>query len=239
MSPLIDSKWSRDPAAVDDIDITEFPLDGEFPFKSYGGDIFRSIREHEGISDEQYLKVLSSPANERLSEGASGAFMFFCGGGEYIVKTIRDREARVLHNSLRAYTQHLRTYKKSFLCRFIGSYSLAVYSQTFYFVVMMNCFNPSAKINEKYDLKGSWVGRSADPSKTKKRSVCRHCNTYFVPSRKEQCLVVVGRHEPNIILKDNDMRTKVTLQSTDAITVLDMIKKDSALLGQLGVMDYR
>lgn len=103
-----------------------------------------------GISDERFLKVLSSTANEKLSEGASGAFMFFCGGGEFIVKTIKAREARVLHQSLRQYHSFIKSNKDSLLCRFLGSFSLGMYAQTFYFVVMANCFDPRADINERY-----------------------------------------------------------------------------------------
>lgn len=94
--------------------------------------------------------MLSSTANEKLSEGASGAFMFFCGGGEFIVKTIKAREARVLHQSLRQYHSFIKNNKDSLLCRFLGSFSLGMYAQTFYFVVMANCFDPRADINERY-----------------------------------------------------------------------------------------
>jgi 1-phosphatidylinositol-4-phosphate 5-kinase len=144
----------KDIAVVEGINVLEFSLDGEHPFKSFAPEMFRELRANEGILDEYYLKVLSSTANERLSEGASGAFMFFCGGGEFIVKTIRAREARVLHSSLRKYSNYLHRNKESFLCRFLGSYSLAVYSQIFYFVVMRNCFDPKIEINERFDIKG-------------------------------------------------------------------------------------
>jgi 1-phosphatidylinositol-4-phosphate 5-kinase len=146
-----------DKAIVEGLQVTEFLLDNELPFKSFAPDLFREIRQQEGIDDEYYLELLSSPANERLSEGASGAFMFFCGNGEFIVKTIRSREARVLHQSLPLYTSYLRKNTGSLLCRFLGSYSLAVYSQTFYFVIMRNCFDPCADINERYDIKGRYV----------------------------------------------------------------------------------
>lgn len=108
------------------------------------------VHFNTGISDERFLKVLSSTANEKLSEGASGAFMFFCGGGEFIVKTIKAREARVLHQSLRQYHSFIKSNKDSLLCRFLGSFSLGMYAQTFYFVVMANCFDPRADINERY-----------------------------------------------------------------------------------------
>jgi 1-phosphatidylinositol-4-phosphate 5-kinase len=228
----------NDPAMVDGLTAIEFQLDGELPFKSFAPDLFRELRQGEGIDDDYYLELLNSPANERLSEGASGAFMFFCGHGEFIVKTIRAREARVLHQSLPAYTDYLRRNKESLLCRFLGSYSLAVYSQVFYFVIMRNCFDPAADINERYDIKGSWVGRSADPGKTKKRATCRHCNTYFVPAKREQCTVIVGRHEANVVFKDNDMHAKISLAPDQARRMVNVLMRDSDLLGKLGVIDY-
>jgi len=228
---------TKDPAVVPGLEVFEFVMD-EHPFKAFAPTVFKELRESEGINDEDYLRVLSSNTKERLSEGASGAFMIFCGGGEFIVKTIRAREARVLHESLPAYTAYLKENKDSFLCRFLGSYSLKMYAQTFYFVVMLNCFDPKAEINERFDIKGSWVGRSAEKEKGTKRTVCRHCNTYFVPSKKEKCDVIVGPHESNQVLKDNDLRTKISLQPGEYDRVLQMLKKDSDLLGKLGVMDY-
>eukprot|EP01035_Chromulina_nebulosa_P069332 gene69332-biopygen22262 len=165
--------------------------------------------------------------------------MFFCGGGEFIVKTIRPREAKVLHGLLDIYSGYLRQHRSSLLCRFLGSYSLEMFSQTFYFVVMMNCFDPKAYINERFDIKGSWVNRSAEKSKKTKRVVCRHCNEYFIPTNtKDRCKVIVGNHEANVVLKDNDLRTKISLRPADTTAVLDILQKDSDLLGQLGVMDY-
>ncbi len=168
---------------------------------AFAPELFQQLRTRENIDNDRYLRVLSASANERLSEGASGAFMFFCGGGEFIVKTIRGREARVLHNSLPQLADHMEKNPDSLLCRFLGSYSLRMYSQTFYFVVMLNCFDPKAYINERFDIKGSWVGRSAEQSKKTKKVVCRHCNEYFIPSKSEQCSVIVGTHEANVVLK--------------------------------------
>jgi 1-phosphatidylinositol-4-phosphate 5-kinase len=181
---------------------------------------------------------LSKTANEKLSEGASGAFMFFCGKGEFIVKTIKVREARVLHTSLQQYYDYLSENSGSFLCKFYGSYSLAMFSQTFYFVVMKNIFEVGQVINERYDIKGSWVGRSADPEPPSKKTVCRHCNELFVPMKKEKCTVIVGYHEGNVVLKDNDLRAKISLEPGVGKRVLDQLMKDGDLLGKLGVLDY-
>lgn len=229
----------RDTAVIPGLQVLEFMLDNEYMFKSFAPDIFRQLRLREGIDDQIYLSTLAESANERLSEGASGAFMFFCGGGEYIVKTIRAREAKVLHKSLAEYSDHLKKYPDSLLCRILGSYSLEMYSQTFYFVVMRNCFDPDAYINERFDIKGSWVGRSSEPSKKSKKVICRHCNEYFVPAKQEQCIAIVGNHEENIVLKDNDMRTKISLHRDDASKLISTLKQDSELLGRLGVLDYR
>jgi 1-phosphatidylinositol-4-phosphate 5-kinase len=228
-----------DPGMVPGLPVLDFLLDGEYRFKAFAPDVFRQLRQFEGIDDSTYLKVLSASANERLSEGASGAFMFFCGGGEYIVKTIRAREAKVLHYHLNKYASYIEKNPDSLLCRFLGSYSLEMFSQTFYFVVMLNCFDPNAYINERFDIKGSWVGRSAEPSKKTKKVVCRHCNEYFVPSKQEQCRAIVGPHEANVVLKDNDLRTKISLPPNEAARISHILLRDSDLLGKMGVLDYR
>ena len=228
----------KDPV-LDNMIVTEFLLENEHPFKAFAPDVFLKLRKLEGIDDQQYLTALQTTEKEQLSEGASGAFMFFCGGGDLIVKTIKKGEADVLHRSLPHLLDYLEENPRSLLVRFLGSYSLGVYAQTFYFVVMRNIFEPGTDINERYDIKGSWVNRSAAPSAPNKKVVCRHCNEMFVPVNKEKCTQIVGYHEANVVLKDNDLRTKISLRSKDAFPVLEMIKKDSDLLAELGVMDYR
>mmetsp|Transcript_15359 Transcript_15359/g.23119 ORF Transcript_15359/g.23119 Transcript_15359/m.23119 type:complete len:971 (+) Transcript_15359:26-2938(+) len=220
------------------LQVTEFLLDGEHPFQAFAQDYFEEIRRFEGIDEGAYLEALQHTEKEQLSEGASGAFMFFCGGGDYIVKTIRAHEANVLHRSLPMYKDYLKENPSSLLVRFLGSYSLKVYAQTFSFVVMRNIFEPGVDINERYDIKGSWVNRSAAAPMPNKRIVCRHCNEMFLPSARAQCTKIVGTHEANVVLKDNDLRTKISLRQEDARAVLEIIKKDSNLLADMGVLDY-
>ena len=59
-----------------------------------------------------------------------------------------------------------------------------------------------------------------------------------MPASKEQCTVIVGQHEANVVLKDNDLHVKISLAPFEAYRVLDILKKDSDLLGELGVLDY-
>lgn len=228
----------KDPRLVN-LQVMEFLLENEHPFKAYAQDIFRDIREVEGVTEASYLKALQRTEKEQLSEGASGAFMFFCGGGDFIVKTIKATEADVLHRSLEMYRNYLMKNSNSLLVRFLGSYSLKIYAQTFHFVVMRNIFEPGVDINERFDIKGSWVNRSANPPMPNKRVACRHCNEMFTPSAREVCTKIVGVHEANVVLKDNDLRVKISLRSNDACALLEVIKKDSDLLAEMGVLDYR
>lgn len=138
--------------------------------------VFRKLRSLLGISDEWYSHQIALPAQERLSEGSSGAFMFFCGSGEFMVKTISSFESKVLSSILMKYATHLSNNPESMLVRFLGLHELKMYNQTFNFVVMKNIFPPSATINLKYDIKGSWVNRSSSglmPPGTK--TFCKHC----------------------------------------------------------------
>lgn len=239
ISVILDKYLKKpDMAHLKDMEVLQFYIEDDIPFKSFAPSLFQKLRQNEGIDDKKFLSILSQSANERLSEGQSGAFMFFCGGGEYIVKTIRGREAKVLHESLPRYASHLERNRDSMLCRFLGSYSIEIFSQTFYFVVMLNCFDPKAYINERFDIKGSWVGRSAEPAKSDKRCVCRHCNEYFFPYKKEKCTTIIGEHEASVVLKDNDLRSKISLDKDNSKRVVDILMKDSNLLGELGVIDY-
>jgi hypothetical protein len=228
----------EDPA-ITELKVTQFMLDDEHPFKEFAPDMFAELRKLEGISNEFYLSALEKTEKEQLSEGASGAFMFFCGGMDFIVKTINPEEAAVLHRSLKHYLSYLKQHPTSLLVRFLGSYSLGVYAQTFHFVVMRNIFEPGIDVNERFDIKGSWVNRSAHPSPPNKRIICRHCNEMFIPAEKNKCSKIVGLHEGNVVLKDNDFRIKISLQTHEAEELIKIVKRDSDLLAALGVMDYR
>ena len=59
----------------------------------------------------------------------------------------------------------MRRHPRSLILRVSGCYSLTLYGQTKYFMVIDNLFDPSifaeGRPDEKYDLKGSWVDRWA------------------------------------------------------------------------------
>ena len=110
---------------------------------------------------------------------------------------------------------------------------------------MANIFNTSRVINNKYDIKGSWVSRNADPIVKGKKIRCRHCNQHYIYRGEERneneetmCTQRVGGCQPNVVLKDNDLNEKLRLEPTDAENTIAQLIADSELLGSLGIMDY-
>lgn len=51
---------------------------------------------------------------------------------------------------------------------------------------MMNIFLNEEKLdfNEKYDIKGSWVSRNADPAITGQSITCTHCGQKYIFRKK-------------------------------------------------------
>ena len=59
---------------------------------------------------------------------------------------------------------HLPGTSSSLIVRLFGCYSIRMYGTVQYFTVMSNALYTSyhTKIHERYDLKGSWIGRVSD-----------------------------------------------------------------------------
>ncbi|RYH04806.1 hypothetical protein EON65_46450 [archaeon] len=215
-----------------------FNLLDKHQFRDYRPATFRKLRRIAGLSDEQYLEIISQPTRERLAEGGSGAFFFVCGNGDFIVKTVKKSEARTLLSVLDEYYEHLLAHPDSFLVRFFGLHAINMYGNDFTFVVMKNVFPPGIQLNETYDLKGSWVNRNASLRAPGKMATCRHCHEPFIDGSHAKCVVVIGEHEPSMTLKDNDMICKIRLYPHHAYEVIDTLYHDSDALCRMGLTDY-
>lgn len=217
-----------------------FNIDAKRQFRDYRPATFKKLREIGGFSDDKYLELVSLPTRERLADGgSSGAFFFYCGNGMLIVKTVAKHEAKTLLEILDKYLQHLIKNPASLIVRFFGLHTITMYGNEFTFVVMKNIFPAGVHMNEKYDIKGSYVNRNAKRIIPGKRSLCRHCNTYFIEgSSDSRCSEVVGSHEASITLKDNDMINKIRLFPDDAFEVIETLMSDSDALCDMGIMDY-
>lgn len=250
-----------------------------------------------GISDEYFASAFSTTIKERLTEGgASGAFFFFSKGENFIAKSCTEEEVNVLRNNALLYADFIIANPDSYISKILGVYTLRIYGNSLNFFVMNNLFynEVGLSMNEKYDIKGSWVARNAKPPVEGKSFTCSYCEQKFIykKTRKLNRLMVRsktsalsttrinfevsnsgqgkevdtfsplgevqmeeggqmyeetdshcpytvnGNHEPNIILKDNDLKFKIRLPLETAVDVLKQLRKDAEFLASLGIMDY-
>ncbi|CAH0477879.1 unnamed protein product [Peronospora belbahrii] len=211
-------------------------------FHDYEPHAFKKIRERFGVNNDAYLQALSATAKERLSEGASGAFMFYSADGSLIVKSTSKEECSFLRSIAQDYADYLCANPRSLLLRFYGCHCLELYGKQFSFVVMANLFDTDQVIHSRYDIKGSWVNRHGDLPKRGKKVTCRHCNCKYMyqnsAPENANCTVRLGGHEPNVVLKDSDLTQKLNLDRDVALELYQQLCADSQLLCSFGIMDY-
>jgi hypothetical protein len=170
--------------------------------------------------------------------------MFYTQDMRMLVKTIDAAECRFLCRVADRYEAYLRREPSSFLVKFFGLHALSLYSRRFYFVVMGNHFPPKLKIHRTFDIKGSWEGRSGKPPYRGQRVTCRHCNAEYRYAAQSAggagtlCPQRVGGHQPNIVLKDNDLTERLRLSHRRARVVYGQLCRDAALLAGFGATDY-
>ena len=122
----------------------------------------------------------------RFSEGKSGAFMYYTHDARLIVKTIDPTEAAILRSHAPAYARYMVQHAGSYLTKYFGFYSITMYNTTMDFVVMANVFASAPPrplgepiMDERYDLKGSWVDRNSkqpkDPTVVRKDNDLNYC----------------------------------------------------------------
>lgn len=193
-------------------------------------------------------------------------FFFFTKDERFIAKSCTLEEITHIRRSSLMISNYFLENPDSFITRIYGAYKLKIYGTSFYFFVTNNIFlNPNDEvINEKYDLKGSWVKRNSTLPQIGEKVTCTHCNQKYIftgtkrPEKKQiskkklkpqlstsenenidRCPVqVLGNHEPNVILKDNDLKHKIRLPGSTARFLLIQLEKDTEILCSLGVMDY-
>ena len=135
----------------------------ELEITSMAPSVFYQLREDIGIPNtafeqsfkKHHLKDFTNP-------GKSGSLMYKTSDDLFIVKTLREYEARLLMQILSGY--HLQFSKRStILNRYVGLYSIrfpTILSSTeIYLVVMVSAFSPVLNIDEVFDLKGSTIKR--------------------------------------------------------------------------------
>ena len=184
--------------------------------------------------------VFLQTVKHHFSEGASGAFLCFSRDSKYVIKTASYGDIETLQDILPAYVRHLRSNPDSLICKFYACIKMKLYTHTLYFLVMENIFQTQLRIDSRYDLKGSWVNRSAKT--TGQKMYCRHCQKINYGNRlRNQTLCrssPTNRHQYNVVLKDNDLHYKLSLQPEYAARLSSTLKADVRFLASQGIMDY-
>jgi 1-phosphatidylinositol-4-phosphate 5-kinase len=123
------------------------------------------------LGPEQILGMMFNANFQTLTElcssGKSGSFFYYTSDGNFMLKTIRKNEFKIMKGMLRAYYDHITDVNPdSLISRIFGLHKVIFYrkknklSKKIYLCIMNNIFNTPNKINIRYDLKGSTQGRS-------------------------------------------------------------------------------
>jgi len=142
-----------------------------FKFKDYCPMAFFKLREHFGINHVDYITSLCQNWNEVGTPGKSGSLFFFSLDNQYVLKTIPKREAKLLRALLPSYYEYMTSHSDSLITRFMGLHRIKPHKgRQVRFLVMGNLFNSNLKVHQRFDLKGSTVGRELSPAERAKKN---------------------------------------------------------------------
>lgn len=104
---------------------------------------------------------------ELFSTGKSGSFFYYTCDGHFMLKTIRKDEFKLMKSMLRPYYDHITINNPdSMISKIYGLHKMVFHKKNkvvknkIYFCIMNNVFNTTLKIDYRYDLKGSTLGRT-------------------------------------------------------------------------------
>nr|CAI9859001.1 Phytopthora agathidicda GPCR-PIPK 8 [Phytophthora agathidicida] len=213
-------------------------------FKDFAPHVFRRLREVAKVSSASYRNSLEQTTKERVSEGKSGAFFYFTEDRKYVVKTLTNEELKFLLSILPNYYTFMKRHPDTFMTRFFGCHGLTMYGKTVFFVVMQSVFATSLQIHERFDLKGSWVGRIEGRKPTGTIATCKFCGTEYIVggSHDQRCDVRRGegnmRHQYDQVGKDLNWNRHMALPYATARAVAAQLTTDSDFLCSINCIDY-
>eukprot|EP01103_Thecamoeba_quadrilineata_P000568 TRINITY_DN10495_c0_g1_i1.p1 TRINITY_DN10495_c0_g1~~TRINITY_DN10495_c0_g1_i1.p1 ORF type:complete len:748 (+),score=170.98 TRINITY_DN10495_c0_g1_i1:11-2254(+) len=194
-----------------------------FSFREYSAKSFRLLRDKFMIDPKAFLNELCfSPLTELGFSGKSGSLLYQSKTGTFILKTISKQESQFLREFLPGYIEHFNTKTPSLLVQFLGHYRIfggGLTEDDLYFLVMKNGLSTINKIDERYDLKGSTVGRK----------------TIF------SCIINQNFRFSQMILKDMDMddlNKRIQLGPTVKQRFLAVLYNDAQFLASKQIIDY-
>ncbi|KAM8913311.1 phosphatidylinositol 5-phosphate 4-kinase type-2 gamma-like isoform 1-T1 [Spinachia spinachia] len=190
-------------------------LPGQFKFKDYCPQVFRNLREHFGIEDQDYQVSLARSTPIKEEEGQGGKLLLASYDRTLVVKEICSEEVEEMHHILSEYHQHIVTcHGSTLLPQFLAMYRVTVESEDTYLLVMRNMFSCRLHVHRKYDLKGSLLSREASF-----KEKVKELPTY----------------------KDVDFRNnmqKVYVSDEEKEKIVERLNRDIEFLVRMRIMDY-
>ena len=134
--------------------------------KEYRPSIFAMLRERAGFTKTDYLLSLAHEnLNTISSDSKSGQNFWVSSNGRVVLKTVKGYEARNLLGILDSYALHAMT-GRSAIAAILGLYRVKMDSgKRVYFLACANVY-PGVGVTQRFDLKGSLVGRKASSIST-------------------------------------------------------------------------
>jgi Phosphatidylinositol-4-phosphate 5-Kinase len=223
---------------------------------AYAPAAFATLRHAFGLDERLFHDALlrsgpyvSFSANSKGSARSGGIF-FFTAHGTFLIKTIKAAEADTLLNVLLPKYYHYMTSqdgRSSLINRICGLYRVEISptsrrtststnekTEAYTFVVMNSVFPAHVQMDEKYDLKGSTLGRRASSSSLSSESVWKDLDLVEQRARRN--------HDNGDDDDDRPHRNSSGLQLVGHGTkeaLLEQLKRDVALLRSCSLIDYR
>jgi len=220
---------------------------------AYAPEVFADLRSRFGITKESFQtsilgdgSFISFQSNSKGAARAGGAF-FFTRDGAYMIKTIKKEEVKTLLEMLPNYHEHIkRNGRKTLLTRFSGIFTVTMKeknTKTFFsgekertetFVIMNSVFPAEASlfISERYDLKGSTVGREC----SEEEKATKESNAVLKDLDLVREVELIRSYDQSPKCSGVEYGFKVGLKQKNAL--LSQLRRDVRFLIESNVMDY-
>lgn len=193
----------------------------------HNGRGFQNLLEQAGYTMDTIHQSLKPSKNRDmvfkagLGAGKSGSFFFFSHDCQFIIKTVKDEEFKVLMRMLPDYLEHLKQNPTSLLAKIVGIFTIKTEALDKTTILLME---NTLKLTDKddlqhvFDLKGSLAKRYVPTDeKTKPSSTLKDLN-----------LLEISAKRPDMI----------SFPPYARIPCMKAVKKDLKLLRKYNLMDY-
>ncbi|CUG91213.1 phosphatidylinositol-4-phosphate 5-kinase, putative [Bodo saltans] len=230
----------------------------ELVVTEYAPEVFRYLRQLEGVLETQFSKEWDIPEERlklELGEGRSMAMFLKSRSMEFMCKTISDVEVNVLLGILKHYATHLSSNRHSLLMRFLMLLKVQVKDEIGYILCFADIFAGCNLLNERWDIKGrrpkpgkyrqfpAWAEEQSrrntsinDPAPTHNRRA-----SYDPTALQQQGSVGPIPHlggDKLLTRKDKDLTRLFWLEEEHREELLDQLTQDFQFLRGCGLMDY-